>query len=155
MLEELKSTDLISKVGGKFKPAKLETLVRTNATMAYNQGRLAEMQDPDVKQSIPAYRYSAIMDDRTTDICQSADGRVWAADDEIWDVWTPPNHFNCRSVLLPVFVGEEYELSGKSGLVQPAAGFGLTDKFLIPTSIVKMMAPDKVSTLRMKVEWKQ
>jgi SPP1 gp7 family putative phage head morphogenesis protein len=106
-------------------PGRLQTIVRTNMNDAYNQGRLAEYQDPELEGYVVAYEYSSIIDSRTTDICDedNLDGRIYAADDPIWSQITPPNHFNCRSTILPIVQGEQYELS-EPPAIMPDKGFG-------------------------------
>lgn len=107
--------------------AYLDTLSRTNLFEAMNEARYAEFTDPDLGGFVVALQYSAILDDRTTDICQALNGQTYAEDSDVWDQYRPPNHFNCRSVLIPVT-----ELDGWDGVessppsVQPAAGFGGT-----------------------------
>jgi len=92
-------------------PARIETVVRTNYTDAYNQGKLASFQDESVADFIPAYEYSAILDDRTSGICTGLDGLIFNAADPIWQKIIPPNHFNCRSTIIPILSDEEYEIS--------------------------------------------
>ena len=45
-----------------------------------------------------AFRYTAVLDSRTTDYCRELDGEVFQATDPNFAKVTPPNHFNCRSV---------------------------------------------------------
>lgn len=106
-------------------PGRLDTIIRTNFNDAYNQGRLAMFQDPDVADLVPAYQYSAILDDRTTEICDAAnlDGRIYKSNNPIWARITPPNHFNCRSILVPITAGEKFEES-EEPKIWPAEGFG-------------------------------
>jgi SPP1 gp7 family putative phage head morphogenesis protein len=85
-------------------PARLETIIRTNATDAYNRGRLVEFREnADV---VPFVEYSAILDDRTTQVCRELDGKVFRNDDPELDRFKPPLHFNCRSVLVPITSSE-------------------------------------------------
>lgn len=84
------------------KPYRLETILRTNVTDAYNQGRLSMMQDPDMRPYIAAVKYSSILDTRTTEVCQYLHGRLFRIDDPELLRLTPPNHFNCRSILVPI-----------------------------------------------------
>lgn len=88
-------------------PARLETIVRTNLSEAYNQGRLAGIHDPEMAPFIVGVRYSAILDERTTEICSYLHGMVFKPEEPDIDRLAPPNHFNCRSVILPVIIGEE------------------------------------------------
>jgi SPP1 gp7 family putative phage head morphogenesis protein len=107
--------------------AYLDTLSRTNLFEAMNEARFAEFTDPELGGFVVALQYSAILDDRTTDICEALNDKTWVEDSPMWDQFRPPNHFNCRSVLIPVT-----ELDGWDGQespepsVQPAAGFGGT-----------------------------
>lgn len=87
-------------------PHRVETIVRTNMTTAYNQGRIVAMRDPEVQEFVHGVEYSAILDDRTTDICEYLDGRVFRVDDPELDRMTPPNHFNCRSLLVPIMIDQ-------------------------------------------------
>lgn len=44
------------------------------------------------------YQYVAVLDDRTTDICRSLDGKVFAYGEGP----VPPQHIGCRSTIIPV-----------------------------------------------------
>lgn len=88
--------------GAPVTPSRLETIVRTNTTDAFNQGRLAEARRPELQGIVTAMQYSAILDTRTTPLCRGLDRKVFAIDDPQLDQLTPPNHFNCRSVLVPI-----------------------------------------------------
>ncbi len=97
-----------SRVGEEVVTAhRLETIVRTNTTTAYNHGRLTEMLGADVARFVDGVRYSAILDERTTEVCQFLDGKVFrlpAAQEEV-ELLLPPRHFNCRSIIVPIVVG--------------------------------------------------
>jgi SPP1 gp7 family putative phage head morphogenesis protein len=106
-------------------PAYLNTLVRTNTFEALNEARFAEFTDPALADFVVALEYSAIMDERTTEICSELDGHVHAKGSAVWDKFRPPNHYNCRSVLIPITAidgwdGEESE--EPEG--EPQEGFG-------------------------------
>lgn len=117
---------LIDHWGGD-KPGRLETIFRTNVLTAYNGGRHAVLTAPAVRKARPFWRYDAITDDRTTEICESLDGKVFAADDPFVDSHTPPNHYNCRSVWTPLSDEEANEEGGESEPpeTEPQEGFGL------------------------------
>ncbi|MCX8113676.1 MAG: DUF935 family protein [Burkholderiaceae bacterium] len=82
--------------------AYLDTLARTNLFEAMNEARYAEFTDPALDGFVVALRYSAILDQRTTQICEHLHDRVYRADSDVWDEYRPPNHYNCRSVLVPI-----------------------------------------------------
>ena len=107
--------------------ARLETIVRTNLTDAFNQSRLAVFTDPDMGGFVEALEYSAILDSRTTDFCRGADGKIYAIDDPFWNFATPPNHFNCRSIQIPVTAVDTWTQSQPlPDTLRPATGFGIT-----------------------------
>lgn len=91
-------------------PGRATTIVNTTLSEAYNQGRMSlfsQLSDPDgtTPGGIIGYEYSAVMDDATTDICTEYNSQFFKVDDP--SLPQPPLHYNCRSILIPVFTGEE------------------------------------------------
>lgn len=89
--------------------ARLEAIVRTNINQAFNEARLRQFEG--ISEELAGYFYSAILDGRTSEICLSLDSGI---NDIIYTVQSgrainPPNHFNCRSVLVPIFKEENPE----------------------------------------------
>lgn len=87
--------------------ARVETIVRTNINTAFNEARARSYEE--LGDIIQGYFYSAILDGRTSDICLNLDsGRnnIIYKPNELRNI-LPPNHFNERSTVVPVFVGEE------------------------------------------------
>lgn len=103
-------------------PIRLETIVRTNTSDAVNQARQALFTSPEMQGFVVAFEYSAIMDDRTSEVCEALNGRIR----KDWGSNTPPNHYNCRSILVPVNIFDEW--SGKEDTIptsiKPQEGFG-------------------------------
>lgn len=106
-------TVLLDAVGGKLTPeetaAKIQRVIGstesrarligvTEATASFNQGRLAMFADAGVDYLL----FTAVLDERTSDICESRDGLLLAADDPAVPENTPPLHGNCRSLWSPV-----------------------------------------------------
>jgi SPP1 gp7 family putative phage head morphogenesis protein len=87
------------------KPYRLETILRTNVTDAYNQGRLAMMMDPETLPYLAAVKFSAILDTRTTEQCRLMHGKFFRRADPELRRAAPPLHFNCRSILIPITKG--------------------------------------------------
>lgn len=111
---------------------RLQTAVRTNVFEAINEARWSAFTDPDLNDFIEALEYSAILDSRTTPICKHMDDRVYPQDSPVWNAYRPPNHFNCRSILVPVTVIDS-DVVGKDSddgrfskppTLKPQQGFG-------------------------------
>jgi SPP1 gp7 family putative phage head morphogenesis protein len=93
--------------GEALNPYRLETIIRTNSTEAYNQGRLIQARDPEFDGLIKYMEYSAIIDSRTTPICRLLDGKIIPLNDPNMDRLAPSNHFNCRSILVAVPLSQQ------------------------------------------------
>ena len=102
---------------------RLLTVTRTNLSTSYNLGRMESFNDPGVKEDLVGLQYSAIIDTNTTDFCNTYNNRIYKATDSIWDWLTPPNHFNCRSILFPAFIQDDPTISTKLAL-RPPTDFG-------------------------------
>jgi len=83
-----------------FNQRRLEVIARTNATSAFNQGRLETFRQAG--DFVKFVQFLAILDSRTTDICESRNGRLLRLDSPELADNTPPLHYQCRSVLSPV-----------------------------------------------------
>ena len=85
----------------------IENAARTIVSQNINRGRQGYMFDQSNLEEIQAFQYSAIIDDRTTDICLALDGKIMSKDDEESQQFMPPNHYKCRSILVPITIYEE------------------------------------------------
>ena len=103
------------------KPARIENIIRTNTADAMNAARMALFNQAEYKGFITAYEYSAVMDDRVTEICETLNGRIRRD----WGEFTPPNHYQCRSILIPVTVVDDWDgkESNIPGGIVPQKGF--------------------------------
>ncbi|HKZ42207.1 MAG TPA: minor capsid protein, partial [Candidatus Hodarchaeales archaeon] len=109
--ETIKQLDELFLDDYDFDSGRLETIVRTNVNKAFNFGRRTIFEDPELEGYVVAYAYSSIIDSRTTPVCEALDGHVWRVGDEYLDLVQPPRHFQCRSLLIPIVQGEDYEVS--------------------------------------------
>jgi SPP1 gp7 family putative phage head morphogenesis protein len=103
------------------KPTQLEMIARTSITDAFNQSRQSFFGDPDLKGFIQAFEFSAILDNRTSDICNSNHTKIRVN----WGDRVPPLHPNCRSILVPITAvdpwdGKQSKLTQKG---EPLDGF--------------------------------
>lgn len=73
-----------------------DNIFRTNIQTAYNSGHYKTMTEPMVMKLRPYWQYVAVMDNVTRLAHRGMDGKVFRADDPIWDTWFPPNGFRCR-----------------------------------------------------------
>jgi len=75
----------------------VEAVVRTGVNFIANSSHFETYRaNADVTKT---YQYTAVLDGRTSDICQALDGRTWEYDDP--DGLRPPQHVNCRSTIVP------------------------------------------------------
>jgi len=89
-------------------PWRLNTIFRTNAAVAYARGRY-EQQAANVDVA-PFWMYDAVNDERTRESHAALDGKVFRADDPIWETLYPPNDWNCRCVVTALSPEEVREL---------------------------------------------
>ncbi len=99
-MEALREADPKIRAMGKHR---VEAIARTEVTRADSMGRLIDMKsNPDVL----GVEFSAVLDDRTTDMCQARHGLVMRMDDPRLPYNTPPIHVACRSILLSATIYE-------------------------------------------------
>jgi SPP1 gp7 family putative phage head morphogenesis protein len=100
----------------------LEAVFRTQTQIGYSAGRWQSQQAPEIQDILWGFEYSAVGDDRTTQLCQDLDGMRRPKNDPVWKKLTPPNHWNCRSTAI-----ELYDESTSTDVpdVQAQPGFGL------------------------------
>lgn len=86
-------------------PWHAENVFRTNVQQAYGSGQLEQAREQ--ADDFPWWLFVAILDDRTTEECESLNGTIFSIDDVTW--W-PPIHFECRSGTEPLTQAEAEEL---------------------------------------------
>lgn len=101
----------------------LASAVRTLTFEGINEARYDFFTQPVLDNYVQALEFSAIIDGKTTDVCRSMDGHIHAIDSGIWSTYTPPLHFNCRSLLIPVTQDDTWQESERPS-IEPASGFG-------------------------------
>lgn len=90
--------------GKKLSRESLERYARTKFTEVMNRARKEAFEETGV---VAAYQFTAILDDRVSEVCGGLHGAIFEAD----DAPTPPLHFNCRSTLIPITKYEKYEVT--------------------------------------------
>lgn len=76
-------------------PHRLRTIYQQNLQTALNVGRYEGQMD--VAEKRPYWKYASVVDDRTTGLCLSINGKVYHYRDPFWSVFYPPNHWRCRA----------------------------------------------------------
>jgi len=129
---------------GEDRPWHVENIFRTNLQRAYSHARHEQMSQPAVLRDRPFWRYSATIDQRTTEICRRIHGTVLPADDPWWRTHIPPLHFKCRGAKMAL-TREQAEALGIAAAapnVDAMEGFGLLDEWepdlsAMPAPLVK------------------
>lgn len=108
--------------------ARLRTIVSTSTFDAINNARFTYFTDPGLGDFVQAFEYSAILDSRTTSICRHLEdgagdhSKAWYERNKRFK---PPNHYNCRSLLIPITVVDMGEfVEGQEPSQFPQEGFG-------------------------------
>ncbi len=142
-------TDLTALWGGE-DPARLETIFRTNVQSAYSVGRFIQNNKPEVKATHPYSKFSAVLDDRTTDICEECDGTILPTDDPWWADHQPPLHFNCRSDVSAITPEEAEELGVDDAAPEVDADDGFGVPGADPDFDLSTRPPDLTAIYEMK-----
>lgn len=79
------------------------SLVRTYVNSAMNDANIEAYRN----SLITHYRYVAILDNRTSEICRELDGNVFKISEAEQGVNLPPMHNNCRSSVCPIIKDED------------------------------------------------
>ena len=81
-----------------------ERLIRTETNYFENKAEIESYDEIGVKK----FKYLAVLDNRTSEICQEMDGKIFDVKDAVQGENTPPLHPNCRSTIVP-YISEEYK----------------------------------------------
>lgn len=99
--------DFLSRRGYEgLNPFHADVIFRTNMQSAYNAGHYKSMSDPAVKKLRPYWKYVTAGDGEVRESHAQMDGRIYAADDPIWDIWYPPNGYRCRCTVISLTKGQ-------------------------------------------------
>lgn len=102
---------------------RLENIARTESSLVYTHGEYARMTGSPF---VIGYEFSAVMDERTSAICEARHGRHYRKGEHV-DV--PPLHYQCRSELLPIFEDESLRIRPlPPDAPAPLEGFGAPPK---------------------------
>lgn len=94
-------------------PFHADVIFRTNMQTAYNAGHYKSMTNPMTKKLRPFWKYVTAGDGEVRESHALMEGRIYAADDPIWNIWYPPNGFRCRCSVVSL-TKSQVERSGVS-----------------------------------------
>ena len=95
----------------------LATSAILNIAEAVNSGR--EEGFADIADQIGGYQWSAILDDKTCDLCESLDGKYFEPGDPALEELKPPLHPSCRCILVAVMKEELQNFPVKFTFLEP------------------------------------
>ena len=112
------SKTILDKTGLGDSPWYLELVYRNNMQSSYNAGAFYNQELN--KKNKPYGLYDAIDDERTSEICQILNGKVYPLDHPFWNRYLPPNHHGCRSkrITLSREELEEYGLTASKTITK-------------------------------------
>lgn len=92
------SKEAIEKLGLGKQGYYLENVYRTNMFSQYSIGNYKQLKEDE--KLFPYWQYHAVDDNRTTSICRTLNGKIYKATDPFWNIYYPPNHYQCRSTVI-------------------------------------------------------
>lgn len=118
-------TDAIKDIVQDLLTWKAERIARTETMRLWNMGRTFELAQ---YEEIIGFEYSVVLDPRTSHICRPLAG-LKVRKDQLQSL--PPLHPHCRTILLPIFVGEQPNEWDDPAQARPAKGFDVLPASLL------------------------
>jgi len=87
-------------------PYRMEAIIRTNMSEAYNFGRRAIGEDPDLEGYVIGYQFSEIIDARTAEVSQYVDGKIISVKHPSLSSLSYPLHWNERGMFVFITTDE-------------------------------------------------
>ena len=144
-LEEFKDTvdDIFTTSGfDPLAPFHIKTVFQTNLHLNYQGGRFNQMKAPAVVKARPYWRLVAVRDGNTRPSHWAMHGKIFPHDHKFWQIWYPPNGYNCRCTVVTVSerelkrYGWQVEEKDPTGLlyepVDPVTGGRMPARNLMP-----------------------
>lgn len=80
----------------------LANVAETVIGFAWGSGWFTGLTSPDGREAFTGFRYSSVLDSRTTPICRAYHGVKLPMDHPWWQGHWPMNHWRCRAVVIPL-----------------------------------------------------
>jgi SPP1 gp7 family putative phage head morphogenesis protein len=100
----------------------LATALKTQSAIVYNAAKWEEDQDPDIQEILWGYTYTTAGDDRVRETHAALEGITLPKDDPFWKKFWPPNGYNCRCTVIPIYETTKIVRKKLDG-IEPDAGF--------------------------------
>jgi SPP1 gp7 family putative phage head morphogenesis protein len=91
-------------IGRNEKSGVVESLVRTQTSIAFNAATWVAAQDDE---ELWGFEYSTAGDERVRETHVPFDGVRYPKDHEFWKMYAPPNGWRCRCTLNPIYIGDK------------------------------------------------
>lgn len=123
-LEQTK-LELFSKLRGR-DVGNLDLAIRNGLQFGYNAGRARTFMDPKVLAVRPYFMFDAVLDHRTSKICNRCSKTVLPASSKWWLRHWPPLHHACRSTVrnLTIYQAEQEGIDRRGPRIEAGEGFG-------------------------------
>lgn len=86
----------IEKAMSGWSKATAETIYRTQTAKAYSAGRWRQLQNPTLKQFVPAAKFIATLDVNVRPDHKRLHGLIFKVNNPVWKEISPPIYYNCR-----------------------------------------------------------
>lgn len=83
-------------------PVKSNPIVKEELQSRFARTRESILSLDFYRAAYPYWRYSSVLDERTTEGCRALNGLVMPASDPRWVGFVPPRHWNCRAHVIAV-----------------------------------------------------
>ncbi len=117
------------------------------AVRTINQSKMDFFSDEKVEENIYGYRFVNDFPVNRTPICESLNGTLFKKDDPSLGKYTPPLHWNCRSRLEPVLIGELSPEEEKK--VKPVKVSATLEKTIQFSEAIKMWTEGEANAVRL------
>lgn len=99
-VKRIRSASVLKEEAQNWSRAYTETVYRTSLTTAQTNGRFAQARDPRVAALVPAFRFSAMLDEATRPNHRATNGTILSVHDPRWETLAPPLGYNCRCAVV-------------------------------------------------------
>jgi len=102
-----------------------ETIIRTQMMQILNASAVNGAQSTSrLREKLLGWKYCANGDSRTRESHRHQNGVVAEKNHPFWDIWTPPNGYNCRCFLIPIYDPQKLDGGKRPDMnIRPDTGF--------------------------------